>query len=79
MKDILSVLNDLRRPRLLIRAARAGAEDYRRDAHLPRHLGYGTLPRSGAALMKLMEIEGTLNDQRRAGDGGIPSCAMWTC
>lgn len=65
MKDVLSILNDLRRPRLLIRAARIGAQDYRRDLHLHRVLGYGNLPRSGEALMRLIEIEGQINDSRK--------------
>lgn len=68
MQDILSMLNALHRPRLLIRAARIGAEDYRRAAHLPRLLGYGQLPRHGAALMRLMEIEGELNALRLSED-----------
>lgn len=68
MKDILSTLNDLRRPRLLIRAARIGTEDYARDKHLVRVLGYGPLPRPGAALMRLIEIEQGLNELRRASD-----------
>ena len=63
MQDILTMLGTLRRPRLLMRAARIGAEDYRRTAHLPRLLGYGNLPRHGAALMRLIEIEGELNAQ----------------
>ena len=64
MQDILSMLNTLRRPRLLMRAARIGAQDYRRNAHLPRLLGYGHLPRHGAALLRLIEIEADLNAQR---------------
>ncbi|MGP6088865.1 DUF6477 family protein [Antarctobacter jejuensis] len=68
MKDILGMLNDLRRPRLLIRAARIGAQDYRRDPHLHRVLGYGTLPRPGAALMRLMEIESEMDARRRVED-----------
>lgn len=64
MQDILSMLNALRRPRLLMRAARIGAEDYRRNAHLPRLLGYGHMPRHGAALLRLVEIESDLNAQR---------------
>ncbi len=68
MQDVLSMLQALRRPPLLMRAARIGADDYQRAAHLPRLLGYGMLPRHGAALMKLMELENTLNDQRRSGD-----------
>ncbi len=68
MQDILSMLNAMRRPRLLMRAARIGAEDYRRTAHLPRLLGYGNLPRHGAALIRLVEIEGELNAQRIGDD-----------
>ena len=64
MQDLLSMLHALHRPRLMMRAARIGAEDYRRTAHLPRLLGYGVLPRHGAALMKLMEMEAELEHQR---------------
>jgi hypothetical protein len=70
MQDIQSMLSALRRPRLLIRAARLGAQDYRRDRHLQRLLGYGTLPRPAVALMRLMEIERTMNDQRNDNDAG---------
>ena len=68
MQDVLSMLNAVRRPRLLMRAARIGAEEYRRTAHLPRLLGYGNLPRHGAALIRLIEIEAELNTQRTAQD-----------
>jgi hypothetical protein len=68
MQDILSMLNALHRPKLMMRAARIGAQDYRRSAHLPRLLGYGTLPRHGAALIKLIEIEAALEDQRTSAD-----------
>lgn len=70
MQDILAMLNRLRRPRLLIRAARLGARDYARDRHLKRLLGYGALPRPGVALMRLMELERDLNDRRREDDAG---------
>lgn len=70
MKDILGMLGDLRRPRLLIRAARIGAEDYRRDPCLHRILGYGPLPRPGAALMQLMTMESEVDERRRTGDAG---------
>ncbi len=68
MQDILSMLQNMQRPRLMMRAARIGAEDYRRTAHLPRLLGYGTLPRHGQALMKLVEIEAVLEEQRTSSD-----------
>jgi hypothetical protein len=69
MHDILKALDSLRRPRLLIRAARIGAAEYRRDAHLRRHFGYGALPRSAAALAQLVEMEEALNQQRQVGMG----------
>lgn len=68
MQDVISMLHALRRPPLLMRAARIGAEDYRREVHLPRLLGYGVLPRHGAALLRLIELEGNLNDQRVNGN-----------
>lgn len=70
MQDILGMLNALRRPRLLIRAARIGAQDYRRDRHLQRLLGYGSLPRPAAALMRLIDVERGLDDQRREDEAG---------
>jgi hypothetical protein len=70
MQDLMSMLNALRRPQLLIRAARHGAQEYRRDRHLQRLLGYGALPRPSAAILRLMDIERTLDDQRRGNDAG---------
>ena len=68
MNHILNMLDSLRRPRLLIQAARIGASDYRRDLHLRRHLGAGRLPRHGEALVHLMELESDLNDRRLSAD-----------
>ncbi|MBD3663151.1 DUF6477 family protein [Sulfitobacter aestuariivivens] len=70
MQDVITMLQNLHRPRLMMRAARIGADQYRRGAHLPRLLGYGVLPRHGAALMRLMEIEATLEEQRTLSDAG---------
>jgi hypothetical protein len=70
MHDILSTLNTLRRPRLLIRAARAGTKEYSRKRHLQRLLGYGALPRTAPALMQLIEIERALNDERISDEAG---------
>ncbi|MEQ9693343.1 DUF6477 family protein [Shimia sp. SDUM112013] len=68
MKDILNQLEDLHRPRLLIRAARHGADSYARERDLRRHVKATTpLPRSTEALYQLLEIEAGLDDQRRAG------------
>jgi len=68
MQDIHSLLAALHRPRLLMRAARIGAQEYRRDGHLPRLLGYGMLPRHADALMRLMDIEAEKERQRKMSD-----------
>ncbi|SFS53339.1 hypothetical protein SAMN04488040_0792 [Sulfitobacter marinus] len=68
MQDIISRLNNLHRPALLMRAARIGADKYRRTGHLCRLLGAGTPPRHGPALMHLIEMEAELNDQRKMAD-----------
>lgn len=70
MQDLPSMLATLRRPRLLSRAARHGAQDYNRERHLQRLLGYGSLPRPAAALMRLMEMEREQDEQRRNDDAG---------
>jgi len=68
MQDIHSLLAALHRPRLLMRAARIGAQEYRRDGNLPRLLGYGMLPRHADALMRLMDIEAEKERQRKTSD-----------
>ncbi len=68
MQDLLTTLSTLRRPRSLIRAARLGVHEYNRNRHLQRILGYGSIPRPAEALMRLMEQERALNDQRREND-----------
>lgn len=68
MQDLLTMLKNLHRPKLLMRAARIGATDYRRSAHLPRLLGYGQLPRHSAAILKLIELEDELNALRKSGE-----------
>lgn len=70
MQDILSRLNAIHRPHLLMRAARIGADNYRRSIHLRRLLGFDVLPRSGAALIQLIDIEAELNAQRKMADAG---------
>ena len=68
MQDLLTQLSQLRRPRLLIRAARIAAQDYRRTVRLPRLLGYGVTPRTGVAVIRLMAIEAEMNEKRETGD-----------
>ncbi|MGR3615784.1 MAG: DUF6477 family protein [Paracoccaceae bacterium] len=74
MQDVLGMLTTLRRPSLLIRAARIGAQSYRRDRHLRRLLGYGALPRPAEALLRLIEIERDHNEarQKNAAEYSLP-------
>ena len=69
MQDVFSQLAALRRPRLLMRAARFAAEHYRRDVCLAPLLGVPVPPRHGDALMRLMDIETSLNAARFDGTG----------
>ncbi|WP_010439677.1 DUF6477 family protein [Ruegeria conchae] len=64
MQDLMTLITSLRRPRLLTRAAKIGAQDYNRDRHLQRLLGYGSVPGTGAALLRLLELEREVNAQR---------------
>lgn len=70
MLDLATMISSLRRPRLLVRAAKVGAQEYDRNRHLQRLFGFGTLPGSGAALIRLMEMERDVDEQRRSGDAG---------
>lgn len=74
LRDSLRLFDALRRPRLLIQAARIGAQDYRRAVHLRRHLGPGPLPRPGSALPALMVLEAALDRQRR--EDAFAYCVM---
>jgi hypothetical protein len=66
MQDLTGMINALRRPRLLVRAARFGVDEYVRNTHLKRILQRDALPRPGEAILKLLEIEADLEDQRKA-------------
>jgi hypothetical protein len=62
--DLETRIAGLKRPTLLARAARFGVDDYRRDVHLHRILGAGHLPRHAPAIMRLLDIESSMNAQR---------------
>lgn len=64
MQDVLGMIAGLNRPRLLVRAARFGVDDYDHSLHLPRLLGPGHLPRTGEAIVRLLDIEADINDRR---------------
>ncbi len=66
MTDLRAVLNDLRRPRLLIRAARFGVQEYRRERDLKRLIDTALAPEK--AVPRLMHEEEMLEDARRDGN-----------
>jgi len=68
MTDLMSLLKSLRRPRLLIRAARFGIPDYSRKRDLRRLLHTSTPPSPRLAISKLMTEESLLEDKRKASD-----------
>lgn len=71
--DVFSVLHalaDLKRPRLLLRAARFGTLDYDRNTELRRILRCASTPAPGLGLIhQLIELEAAQNEARtRKGD-----------
>lgn len=70
MQDVFSRLALLRRPRILARAARLGAQNYCRQRDLRRILGYGHVPKPAAAVLRLLEMEQELNAARKADEAG---------
>ena len=69
MQDIHSQVNALKRPQLLVRAARFGLDEYRRNIHLRRAIRTDAIPGSGSALIQLLEIEREMNTIRIAKSG----------
>lgn len=66
MSDLRVLLATLRRPRLLMNAARFGLGDYRRERDL-RRLVKGT-PSPEETLPRLIEVERHLEDTRLSGE-----------
>jgi len=66
MTDALSLIASLRRPRLMIRAARLGCTEYRRDRDLKRLLG--ATPTPDRALPALLDAEAVAEATRQTGD-----------
>lgn len=64
MQDIRTMLSQIRRPRLLVSAARHGLDDYNRSKHLKRILNVQSLPSPGEAAIRLMEMEAIHNESR---------------
>lgn len=68
MTDLLTAIASLRRPRILVRAARSGLGDYDRPRDLRRLIRDGDLPGPDAALRRLLAEEDRLEETRRSGD-----------
>ena len=67
MIDPQTYLTSLRRPRLLVRAARLGLPDYNRNRSMRRLLPGEAAPMPGQAFEKLAEHEAALDQIRREG------------
>ncbi|WP_128253880.1 DUF6477 family protein [Falsirhodobacter deserti] len=65
MTDFRNILANLSRPRLLVRAARLGIDEYRRERDLRRLTDHS---RPESALPRLLETEARLEETRLAGD-----------
>lgn len=68
MTDVRTRLADLRRPRLLMRAARFGLPDYRRERDLKRLVSLPASPE--ATVSQLLTQEDRLEETRQRGDAG---------
>ncbi|MCO4841319.1 MAG: hypothetical protein KC439_00230 [Yoonia sp.] len=64
MLDISARIAQLRRPSLLIKAARFGLDEYTRDVHLRRILKTDSIPRPAPAVMQLLDVESAINTAR---------------
>lgn len=68
MTDLVSLVHALRRPRLLIRAARFGLQDYNRSRSLKRLARTPTVPSPRGAVNSLLKVEAELEDARCRGE-----------
>ncbi|MBZ0129530.1 MAG: DUF6477 family protein [Rhodobacteraceae bacterium] len=65
MSSLLHIINRLRRPKVLIRAARIGATEFRRERDLKRVLKTQSLPQPETGLPRLLAMEEELETTRR--------------
>lgn len=68
MSDFCKTLSSLRRPRLLMHAARFGLGEYRRDRDLRRLVSCGSSPEE--TVPTLLSREEEMEATRKAGDAG---------
>lgn len=68
MNDAFSILGRLKRPRLLVRAAHLGLEDYNRERSLRQLLPDGTGSTGSETFRMLIAHEADLDSNRVSGD-----------
>ncbi|MEM9583151.1 MAG: DUF6477 family protein [Pseudomonadota bacterium] len=68
MSKINSIASSLRRPKLLVRAARHGLADYNRKRDLARLTGQNPRARSSTIVENLIVQEEQLEEGRKSGD-----------
>jgi len=68
MTDPASLLSHIKRPSLLIRAARFGLREYSRDRDLKRILHTDRLAAPNRVLPRLIDEEEQINETRKKGD-----------
>lgn len=69
MHDLNSFAESLRRPSLLVRAARAGLTQYNRNRDL-RRLMQDQVPPPAVAVRRLIDAEALAEERRQSGDTG---------
>ena len=69
VNSLFDQAESLRRPAILLRAARAGGADYNRNRDLKR-LMQGSLPCPAVAVRRLLDDEAVIDARRLAGDAG---------
>ena len=70
MNDPTGILAKLKRPRMLVRAARFGQDEYQRERDLARLLKCVVLPDPERSVDDLLEQEQQMEATRKAGDAG---------
>jgi hypothetical protein len=68
MTPTQQILSTLKRPSILIRAARFGLENYQRDRDLRRITRSFKTPSNSVAISQLVQSEEQLEDARQSGD-----------
>jgi uncharacterized protein DUF6477 len=68
MANLLTLLQALRRPRLLIRAARYGVADYNRKRDLKRLISVDITAAPDQTVSALMDQEARIDARRKSGD-----------